>query len=112
MQNNNTIILTQNKVLFDLGQTVMTIGAREALEESNQSANEFLARHQTGDWGFVCADDRRENDFSVKEGFGFFLPIKLRREKNYGLLRKRIEVQLQYYYLVNIRLKLNGKLQM
>ncbi len=47
----------------------MTIGAREALEDSNQTANEFLSRHQTGDWGLVCADDRRENDLSVKEGF-------------------------------------------
>ena len=69
MQNNNIVTKTQSKVLFDLGQTVMTIGAREVLEESNQTANEFFARHQTGDWGLVCADDRRENDFSVKEGF-------------------------------------------
>jgi hypothetical protein len=47
----------------------MTIGAREALAESNQLPNEFLAKHQAGDWGVVCEDDRRENDFSVKEGF-------------------------------------------
>jgi hypothetical protein len=30
---------------------------------------EFLSRHQTGDWGIVCDDDKRENDFSVREGF-------------------------------------------
>jgi hypothetical protein len=69
MQNQNTVTKTENKVLFDLGQTVMTIGAREALTESNQLPNEFLAKHQTGNWGIVCEDDRRENDFSVKEGF-------------------------------------------
>ena len=69
MQNQNTITKPESKVLFDLGQTVTTIGAREALEESNQTANEFLARHQTGDWGLVCVDDKKENDFSVKEGF-------------------------------------------
>jgi len=69
MPDNDIATKTQNKVLFDLGQTVMTIEAREALKESNQTANEFLARHQTGDWGLVCGDDRRENDFSVKEGF-------------------------------------------
>jgi len=69
MQNNNTITKTENKVLFDLCQTYMTIGAREALEESDQLPGEFLARHQSGDWGTVCDDDRKENELSVKEGF-------------------------------------------
>jgi hypothetical protein len=69
MQNQNTITKTENKVLFDLGQTVMTIGAREALAESNELPNEFLAKHQSGEWGLVCEDDRRENEFSVREGF-------------------------------------------
>jgi hypothetical protein len=69
MQNQNTITKTENKVLFDIGQTFMTIGAREALEESNQTASEFLSRHQSGDWGDVCEEDRRENEFSVREGF-------------------------------------------
>jgi hypothetical protein len=59
----------QNKVLFPLGQIFLTVGAQDALEESNQLPNEFLARHQTGDWGLVCADNRRENDLSVKESF-------------------------------------------
>jgi hypothetical protein len=69
MQINNTITKSENKVLFDLGQTFITVGAREALEESNQTANEFLAKHSTGNWGLVCEDDRRENELSVKEGF-------------------------------------------
>ena len=69
MQNQNTITQTQNKVLFELGQTVMTIGAQEVLEESNQTANEFLARHQKGDWGIVGKEDWKENDFSVTAGF-------------------------------------------
>lgn len=69
MQNQNTITITENKVLFDLGQTYMTIGAREALEESNQLPREFLARHQSGNWGIVCADDKKENELSVREGF-------------------------------------------
>ena len=69
MQNQNTITQTQNKVLFALGQTVMTIGAREALEKYGQMLIEFLARHQSGDWGIVCEADKKENDFSVKNGF-------------------------------------------
>ncbi len=53
MQNNITITQIQNKVLFSLGQTVITLGAKEALEESNQMPSAFLARHQSGDWGIV-----------------------------------------------------------
>jgi hypothetical protein len=69
MQNNNTITQTQNKVLFPLGQVFLTVGAREALKESNESASEFLAKHSTGNWGDVCEEDAEENNFSVREGF-------------------------------------------
>ena len=69
MQNQNTITQSQNKVLFPLGQTVMTIGAKEALEESGEQPFDFLSRHQTGDYGLVCDEDKQENDLSVKEGF-------------------------------------------
>lgn len=59
----------QPKVLFSLGEVFLTIGAKEALEESNQLPNEFLAKHQTGDYGLVCEADRKENDLSIREGF-------------------------------------------
>ena len=36
-------ILNESKVLFPIGKVYLTIGAREALEESNQTAIEFLA---------------------------------------------------------------------
>ncbi len=62
-------ILNEPKVLFPLGEVYLTIGAKEALEESDQTAIEFLSRHQSGDYGDVCEDDRRENELSVKEGF-------------------------------------------
>ncbi|MEJ7701223.1 MAG: hypothetical protein WKF71_16480 [Pyrinomonadaceae bacterium] len=61
--------LNESKVLFPLGNVYLTIGAREALEESNQTANAFLSRHQCGDYGDICEDDKRENELSVKEGF-------------------------------------------
>ncbi len=62
-------ILNERKVLFPLGEVYLTIGAKEALEESDQTAIEFLSRHQSGDYGDVCEDDRRENELSVKENF-------------------------------------------
>lgn len=69
MQINNIQTKTQNKVLFDLGQTVITHGAIEALEESNQLPNEFLAKHQSGDWGVIGKEDSEENEFSLRNGF-------------------------------------------
>lgn len=61
--------LNEQKPLFSLGQTVMTIGAREALKEANQLPIEFLKRHVSGDWGEVCKDDWEENELSLVEGF-------------------------------------------
>ena len=62
-------ILNEDTFLFPLGQVFLTVGAREALEEANQLPNEFLEKHQSGDWGEICEDDRQENELSVKEGF-------------------------------------------
>ena len=42
--------------LFLLGRTVVTPGARAALQRSGQSEHEFLDRHQRGDWGDVDKD--------------------------------------------------------
>ena len=56
---------SHNKIKFKLGQTVATPGALAALEKSNQSALPFLLRHQTGDWGEVCEDDKKLNDEAI-----------------------------------------------
>ena len=53
---------------FSLGQILATPGALEALEQSGQSSIEFLARHQSGDWGDVCSDDAAANDQALKDG--------------------------------------------
>ena len=54
---------------FHLGRVVATPGALRALEEAYQNPFEFLARHQAGDWGELCEEDKRENEFSVRNGF-------------------------------------------
>lgn len=59
----------QRTILFPLGRTFATPGAIDALSESRQSPDEFLRRHQTGDWGEVCDADKRENEFSIANGF-------------------------------------------
>ena len=60
---------TQPDVRFPLGRTFITRGALDTLTEAGQSATEFLARHQRGDWGEVCAEDASENEYSLTHGF-------------------------------------------
>ena len=52
---------------FPLGDTVATPGAKNALEEAEQNPWELLHRHQFGDWGVVCDEDKAENEFSVEK---------------------------------------------
>ncbi|MFQ5853524.1 MAG: hypothetical protein ACE5JU_23445, partial [Candidatus Binatia bacterium] len=59
----------QNKGKFPLGRIVATPGALRALQEAEQDPLEFLLRHQAGDWGELCEQDKRENDFSLKNGY-------------------------------------------
>ena len=62
---------------FPLGQLVATPGALDALERTGQSPLEFLSRHASGDWGEVCEADKKENDFSVRNGFRLLSAYRL-----------------------------------
>lgn len=67
---------------FTLGQIVATPGAIRALDESGQSAFEFLQRHVSGDWGELDDEDKRENELSLVHGFRLLSAYRLRsREK-------------------------------
>ncbi len=79
-------VLNETKVLFSLGEVYLTIGAREALEEANQQPFEILAEHQRGDWGLVCADDRRENELSVREGFRILSAYRTARDEKLWII--------------------------
>ena len=60
---------THNKPKFRLGKTVITPGAIEALNKSNQLPDIFLKRHITGDWGDICLEDADlNNEAIVNEG--------------------------------------------
>jgi hypothetical protein len=84
MQNNNTATTTQNKVLFNLGSVFLTIGAKEALEESKQFPNEFLSKHQSGDFGIIGKEDWKENELSIKEGFRILSAYKTKLGVKFG----------------------------
>ena len=53
---------------FSLGRIVATPGALEALRDAGQEAGEFLARHVSGDWGDLDAEDRQTNDAALIDG--------------------------------------------
>jgi hypothetical protein len=55
--------------LFSLGRIVATPAALALLASAGVSPAEHLVRHQSGDWGEVPAQDARENELSVREGF-------------------------------------------
>jgi hypothetical protein len=57
---------------FPLGLIVITPGIAELMNKDQQNRaclDWFLARHQSGDWGDVDPEDKRENDLSVTDGF-------------------------------------------
>ena len=50
---------------FPLGQMVATPGALEALAQNGQNAFEFIRRHETGDWGCLCDEDKQRMNFQL-----------------------------------------------
>jgi hypothetical protein len=58
--------------LFPLGFVVATPAALALLEEYSIDPGELLARHQSGDWGDLCAEDRKMNDRDLREGGRLF----------------------------------------
>ncbi len=50
-----------------LGLTVITQNAAGRLNRADVLS--ALSRHARGDWGDLCAEDKAENEVSVKEGF-------------------------------------------
>lgn len=62
---------------FSLGKLVATPGALAAFSNNAQSPLPFLKRHQSGDWGDVPEEDRRENDLSVRDGFRILSAYRL-----------------------------------
>jgi hypothetical protein len=57
---------------FSLGQTLATPGALQAIEESGQAPDEFIARHASGDWGDLSDEDKRLNEISLNVGSRIF----------------------------------------
>ncbi len=55
-----------------LGRVVATPGALKLLSEAGEDPFDYLARHASGDWGELCAFDRRQNEIALREGLRIF----------------------------------------
>jgi hypothetical protein len=55
-----------------LGRVVVTPRALKLLKEAREHPFEYLARHATGDWGELCAFDRRQNEMALRDGYRIF----------------------------------------
>jgi hypothetical protein len=53
---------------LSLGRVLATPGALKMLMEAGGHPFDFLVRHATGDWGELCAFDRRQNEMALREG--------------------------------------------
>jgi hypothetical protein len=63
---------------LEMGHIVATPGVLAALEQSGEQPCEFLSRHASGDWGDLCEEDRKENEFSLTHGFRVLSSYRLR----------------------------------
>jgi hypothetical protein len=54
--------------VIELGQVMATPGALQEMAANGMHPALLLMRHRQGDWGEVCAADKRANDRAAKEG--------------------------------------------
>lgn len=54
--------------LFPLRQVLATPGALELLQSYQLSPLSFIRRHVVGDWGDICAEDRKANADALQYG--------------------------------------------
>ncbi len=55
-----------------LGRVLVTPGALGILGKGGGHPFDYLARHAAGDWGDLCAFDRRQNEGALREGHRVF----------------------------------------
>jgi hypothetical protein len=63
-----------------LGKVVATPGALNLLGKSGGHPFDLLARHATGDWGELCAFDRRQNQIALRDGYRVLCSYPVGRE--------------------------------
>ena len=82
---------------FSLGRIVATPGALENLAAAGQSADEFLARHVTGDWGDLDEGDKALNDAALADGSRILSAYSTRKGAKLWIITEAVnDVGLRY----------------
>ncbi|WP_353622000.1 hypothetical protein [Acinetobacter sp. R933-2] len=68
--------------LFALGQVVSTPHALALATQRQIDLMYFLYRHQTGDWGDLCEEDRASNEEALVTGARILSSYQIGQEKN------------------------------
>jgi len=71
----------QQTARFSLGRVVATPGALQALETAGMGALPLLARHQSGDFGAIDAEDWKANEKAIQQGWRVFSSYPLGQGK-------------------------------
>jgi hypothetical protein len=82
---------------FSLGRIVATPGALQALHEAGQPADEFLARHVTGDWGDLDPEDRQANDAALIDGSRLLSAYTTRKGERLWIITEAADDQGRRY---------------
>jgi hypothetical protein len=61
-----------SRELFPLGQVIITPRALDAILDCGERASALVARHVSGDWGIISAEDRSINEQSIYGGDRIF----------------------------------------
>lgn len=54
--------------VVELGLLVATPGALDAARVAGTRLQEYVARHERGDWGDVCSEDAQANEAALRDG--------------------------------------------
>jgi hypothetical protein len=77
--------LGRSKAKFSLGFVVTTLNARETLNQIDVLV--ALVRHERGDWGDMCAEDRQTNNEALQSGEGrLFSAYRDRNDVNFWII--------------------------
>jgi len=69
---------------FELGQVVITASANEVLDAIDVLL--AIKRHHQGDWGDLDPHDKRENEFSMKNGLRLLSVYKDREGTTFWII--------------------------
>lgn len=70
-----------SKPIFELGNTVSTPGAVDAIAKAGENAADYLSRHEFGDWGDVGFEDWESNDQALTDGTRLFSVYRTRLDE-------------------------------